>query len=234
MVILRGFIHSVELGMSFFKELTDLRSDANPKRWISPYRNTSIVHLVLMVLFYHAIGLLLMLGGSVAVQLSMNDHNPSNIPRYLVPVLGAGPIEESVFFGIPYYATGNVVVVIVSGITWVMLHIFNTKSLDAASLSYSNWLFVMPSFFYSLRTWISGKGWFAILAHSSWNGLFFMLGCAYNEYKCALFPSSGASPLTQSVWIVLSIALVTALTYFFYRRRLRIRAELGNSRKSFS
>ncbi len=221
MVILRRFIHSVELGMSFFKELTDLRSDANPKRWISPYRNTSLVHLVLMVLFYHAIGLLLMLGGSVAVQLSMNDHNPSSIPRYLVPVLGAGPIEESVFFGIPYYATGNVVVVIVSGITWVMLHIFNTKSLDAASLSYSNWLFVMPSFFYSLRTWISGKGWFAILAHSSWNGF-------------ALFPSSGASPLTQSVWIVLSIALVTALTYFFYRRRLRIRAELGNSRKSFS
>ncbi len=216
MVILRRFIHSVELGMSFFKELTDLRSDANPKRWISPYRNTSLVHLVLMVLFYHAIGLLLMLGGSVAVQLSMNDHNPSSIPRYLVPVLGAGPIEESVFFGIPYYATGNVV------------------ALDAASLSYSNWLFVMPSFFYSLRTWISGKGWFAILAHSSWNGLFFMLGCAYNEYKCALFPSSGASPLTQSVWIVLSIALVTALTYFFYRRRLRIRAELGNSRKSFS
>ena len=231
MVILRGLIHSVELDLSLFtKELTDLRSDANPKRWISPYSNTSLVHLVLMVLYYHAIGVLLMLGGSYAVQLSMNDHSPSSIPRYLVPVLGAGPIEESIFFGIPYYATGNIVVVIVSGAAWVMLHIFNTKSLDAASLSYSNWLFVMPSFFYSLRTWISGKGWFAILAHSSWNGIFFVLGCAYNEYRCSLIPSSGASPLTQVMEIVLSIALVTALTYFLYRRRLRIRAESGTNK----
>jgi membrane protease YdiL (CAAX protease family) len=174
-----------------------------------------------------------MLGGSYAIQLSMNDHNPSSVPRYLVPVLGAGPIEESVFFGIPYYATGNIVVVIISGATWVMLHIFNTKSLDMASLSFSNWLFVMPSFFYSLRTWISGKGWFAILAHSSWNGIFFMLGCANNEYMCSLIPSSGASSPTQIAGIILSIALVTALTYIFYRRRLRIRAESDTRRKSF-
>ena len=143
-----------------------MKIDINPRRWISPYHNTSILHLILMVLFYHAVGVLLLLVGSAAIQFSVNGHVGPSIPRYLAPVLGAGPIEESIFFGIPYYATGNQFVVIISGVTWVMLHIFNTKSMDVMNLSYSNWLFVMPSFFYSLRTWISGKGWFAILAHS--------------------------------------------------------------------
>jgi hypothetical protein len=212
------------------KELSDLKIDINPRRWISPYHNTSILHLILMVLFYHAVGVLLLLVGSAAIQFSVNGHVGPSIPRYLAPVLGAGPIEESIFFGIPYYATGNQFVVIVSGVTWVVLHIFNTKSMDVVNLSYSNWLFVMPSFFYSLRTWISGKGWFAILAHSMWNGLFFMLGCAYNEYPCAIFPSTGVSSLYPLVSIVLSATIVVSLTFIFYKRRCRIRAETGKSR----
>ena len=103
------------------KELSALKIDINPKRWISSYHNTSIVHLILMVLFYHAIGFLFLLVGSAAIQFSMNGNVGPNLPRYLAPVLGAGPIEESVFFGIPYYATGNQFVVIISGVTWVML-----------------------------------------------------------------------------------------------------------------
>ena len=212
------------------KELSALKIDINPKRWISSYHNTSIVHLILMVLFYHAIGFLFLLVGSAAIQFSMNGSVGSNLPRYLAPVLGAGPIEESVFFGIPYYATGNQFVVIISGVTWVMLHIFNTKSIDIANFSYSNWLFVMPSFFYSLRTWISGKGWFAILAHSLWNGLFFTLGCTYDEYPCVISPVSEMPSIYSLISVVLSAFIVVLLTFLFYKRRRRIVDETGKSR----
>ncbi|MFZ0329250.1 MAG: CPBP family glutamic-type intramembrane protease [Nitrososphaeraceae archaeon] len=215
---------------SLHKELLDIKLDVNPKRWLSKYRNTSIIHLVVMLIFYHLIGVLLLLVGSVVLQYSMTGYAEPRIPRYLAPVVAAGPIEESVFFGIPFYATGNQFIVVISGITWVILHIFNTKSIDAASLSYTNWLFVMPSFFYSLRTWVSGKGWFAILAHSLWNGIFFALGCMYNEFPCSIFPPAGTSSLFQLSIILISASMALVLTLILYKRRRRIRAELGESR----
>lgn len=215
---------------SLYNELSDLKIDINPKRWISKFHNTSIVHLFLMLMFYHAIGVLLLLFGSTIIQYSLSGYVGPSIPRYLAPVIAAGPIEESIFFGIPYYAIGNQFAVIISGITWVMLHLFNAKTTGAASLSYYNWLFVIPSFFYSLRTWITGKGWFAIIAHSIWNAIFFTLGCVYNEYSCSIFPPAGTSSLYQFISIATVAALVISLTFIFYERRRRIRAEARKKR----
>jgi hypothetical protein len=189
----------------------------NPRSWLSRYRRTSIGHLTIMLMFYHGIGLLLMLVGISIVQKVISNYEEPSLPHYLALVLSAGPTEESLFFGIPFYAFGNHYVVLAGGIIWAMLHIINTHTLDIHNLAYANWLFVIPSFFFSFRTWISGKGWFAILTHSGWNGIFFTLGCVYRDYPCLIIPNGGNYTLTLSS-IMLSIILV-GLTYVLYRRK---------------
>jgi hypothetical protein len=198
----------------------DLKADMTPKSWLSKFRQTSVVYLISMLMFYHGIGLLLLLIGTSIVQTTITNYQTPSLPHYFSLVLAAGPTEETLFFGLPYYAFGNHYVVMAGGIIWVMLHILNTSVVNIQNLAYANWLFVIPSFFFSFRCWVSGKGWFAIITHSGWNGIFFSLGCSYHEYSCLVFPSGGNYMLTLSTFAL--SALLLGLTYLLYRRRSSI------------
>ena len=126
-----------------------------------------------MLFFYHGLGVALLLGGSAIVDAAIPGREEPSVERSLVPVLAAGPIEETIFFGIPFYIFGNAYSVLVTGAVWAAIHVLNTPTFEISSLSFGNLFFVIPSLFFSLRTWTSGKGWFAILTHSAWNGIFF-------------------------------------------------------------
>jgi hypothetical protein len=106
---------------------------------------------------------------------------------------------------------------LVGGIIWVALHALNTNTINLNNLAYANWFFVVPSLFFSLRTWVSGKGWFAIITHSIWNVIFFLLGCLYGEASCVKYSTRESFTMSMSS-ILLSGGLV-ALTYLLYRRK---------------
>lgn len=166
-----------------------------------------------------------MIIGTAILEKTIIGYTEPMVSRSLLPVLTAGPIEESLFYGIPFYATGNHLLVLASGILWVMVHILNTKSLAISTLAYANWLFVIPSFFYSFRTWISGKGWFAIVAHSTWNGIFFSLGCVYGEYECSIVPKDIPTIYTLGSMVLATVLLI--LTLFLYIRKASARRRIS-------
>ena len=197
--------------------VSDLMKDFHPLRWTSKYRRTTVPYLIIMVLFYHGIGIIVLAAGSLLIQNIIRDYNEPSIPITILSVIFAGPIEETLFFGIPLYATGSHIIVMAGGIMWAMIHILNTQTVQLNALAYTNWLFVIPSIFLSFRTWISGKGWFAVVSHSMWNIAFFTLGCTSGEFPCNVFyDKNGFSDI-----IMISIGtLLTALTYFLYRRNL--------------
>jgi len=169
-----------------------------------------------MLLFYHGIGILIMIIGTTIIEYLVPEYQDVSVPLSIISVLSAGPIEEILFFGLPYYIFGNHLVVLGGGIVWVMLHILNTNTFELTTLSYANWLFVIPSLFFSLRTWISGKGWFAILTHSLWNGVFFVLGCLVGEVSCSAI-LRGSDILTgSSLWLS---AVLIVLVYILYKRK---------------
>ncbi len=168
-----------------------------------------------MVLFYHLIGFIMMIIGSTIVDLVVNNYTEPTIPLTVISVIFAGPFEESIFFGIPFYLTGNNIVTLLGGIIWAGLHILNTPSVQVNSLAYLTWLFVIPSIFASLRTWISGKGWFAIISHSIWNSIFFVVGCTNGEFPCRVFNEKDF--LIDIAYITTSVVFIL-LTYFLYLR----------------
>jgi F0F1-type ATP synthase assembly protein I len=163
-----------------------------------------------MVLFYHAIGLLLVEGFLLFYE---DTTQPASLVFYLL----AGPIEETLFFGIPLYATGNHIAVMAGGILWAIIHLLNGPSIQLDALSYGNLLFVIPMIFLSFRTWISGKGWFAIISHSLWNGaVVFPLTCL-RDSACIVSSEYGWS----GDMILGSIAsLLMLVTYYLYRRKV--------------
>ena len=187
--------------------------DINPKRWISHYYNNSLLYLIIMFLFYHGIGIIFSLIGTLVIDNSIQGYEEPNLPLFMFPVILAGPIEESIFFGIPFYVFNNNLFVLIGGIAWAMLHIFNTYPIDLNQLAYANWLFVIPSLFFSLRTWISGKGWFAILGHSIWNLLFFSLSCTFQEAYCSY------SFDKEYISIALLAGILLTLVYLMMKRR---------------
>ncbi|HZO11215.1 MAG TPA: CPBP family glutamic-type intramembrane protease [Nitrososphaeraceae archaeon] len=194
---------------------SDLKNDFNPLTWISKYRRNSIYYLTIMVLFYHLIGFVMMVIGSVIVDLVVNKYNEPTIPLTVFSVIFAGPFEETIFFGIPFYLTGNNLVTLAGGVIWASLHILNTPTVQVSSLAYLTWLFVTPSIFASLRTWISGKGWFAIIAHSIWNLIFFAAGCTNGEFPCLIVNEKDF--LIDIAYVSTSIVFIL-LTYFLYLR----------------
>jgi len=66
--------------------------------------------------------------GSVVVDLVVNNYNEPTIPLTVTSVIFAGPFEETIFFGIPFYLTGNNLVTFAGGVIWASLHILNTPS----------------------------------------------------------------------------------------------------------
>lgn len=195
---------------------SDLKTDFNPLSWMSKYRRNSVYYLTIMVLFYHLIGFTIMMIGSIIVNIVVNDYTEPTIPLTGVSVLFAGPLEETLFFGIPFYLTGNNLVTIAGGVVWASLHILNTQTVQVNTLAYLTWLFVTPSIFASVRTWISGKGWFAILSHSVWNVIFFAAGCTNGEFPCRII--NDEDYLIDIAYISTS-AVFILLTYLLYVRR---------------
>jgi hypothetical protein len=193
----------------------DERADFNPRTWLRRFRKNSVGYLAKMLLFYHGIGIALLLAGMAILSLIIPNYEEPSIPHSLIGVLAAGPIEETVFFGIPFYALGSSHAVIVTGALWAVLHIFNTPNLEVARLAFGNWLFVIPSLFFSLRTWASGKGWFSVAVHSAWNGVFFGAGCYMGEIKCSVLEPD---MLYNAGTVALSAALLGG-TYVLYRWR---------------
>lgn len=168
-----------------------------------------------MVLFYHLIGFIIMVIGSVVVDLVVNNYSEPTIPLTVISVIFAGPFEETIFFGIPFYVTGNILVTVAGGVIWASLHILNTSTVQISSLAYLTWLFVTPSIFASLRAWISGKGWFAILSHSIWNLVFFVAGCTNGEFPCRIVNEKDF--LIDMAYVSTSVVFIL-LTYFLYLR----------------
>jgi hypothetical protein len=193
--------------------------DINPKNWISRYYNNSLLYLIIMFLFYHGIGIISSSIGTIIIDQSLIEYEEPSLPLSIIPVILAGPLEESLFFGIPYYAFGNNLFVLIGGIAWAMLHIFNTYSIEINQLSYANWLFVIPSLFFSLRTWLSGKGWFAILGHSLWNLLFFSLSCIFQETSCSYSFES------EHINTILLSGILLTIVYLLRKRRHEITAK---------
>jgi membrane protease YdiL (CAAX protease family) len=194
----------------------DEKADFHPKSWLSRFRRNSIGYLTVMLLFYHGVGVVLLLGGMTLIELALPSHEEPTVERSLISVIAAGPIEESIFFGIPFYVFGNAYSVLVTGGIWAAMHVLNTPNiLDINSLSFGNLFFVIPSLFFSLRTWASGKGWFSVVAHSAWNGIFFGAGCTTGEFACTALDNELEGTL---FWVLLSAGLLTA-TYILYRKR---------------
>ena len=191
------------------------KADFHPRSWLSKYRRTSIGYLTKMLLFYHGIGILLLLAITPLIEQVLPDYEQPSIPRSLLLVLAAGPLEETIFFGIPFYIFGNAYFVLATGLIWVAIHLFNTDTLSVNSLAFGNLVFVLPSLFFSLRTWLSGKGWFSVITHSAWNGIFFSAGCSASEFSCTVIESDISATVST---IALSGGLLGA-TYLLYRRR---------------
>lgn len=188
--------------------------DSNPLRWLSKFQRTSIQYLSLMFGFYHSLGLVLALVGTFLIQSTIPGYVEPTTPRFFSSVLLAGPIEESLFFGIPLYASANANAALVGGLVWIFLHLISPSDLTVSNLAFINWLFVIPSFFFSFRVWISGKGWFAVVSHSVWNCVFFFAGCYAGEYPCILYEN----PTTFLSEAFLATLLVL-IAYWLYERR---------------
>jgi len=100
-------------------------------------------------------------------------------------------------------------------VIWVGIHLLNTNTLSVNSLAFGNLAFVLPSLFFSLRTWISGKGWFSVITHSAWNGIFFAAGCSAGEFTCTAIERDMSA---TAMSVALSGVLV-GVTYVLYKRK---------------
>ena len=68
--------------------------DINPKKWISRYYNNSLLYLIIMFLFYHGIGIIFSLIGTLVIDNSIQGYEEPNLPLFMFPVILSGPIEE--------------------------------------------------------------------------------------------------------------------------------------------
>ena len=161
--------------------------DINPKTWLRPYQKNNAFYLLKMGLFYHAISLGLMYLGSFLATSVISDYEAPQFPVSIGLALSAGLLEESVFFGIPYYMAGNPAILLGTGIVWSVLHLFSYGVYSIENLAYGGFLFSIPHIFFSIRTWISNKGWFAILFHSGWNFVFLIFYCIMGLRQCSIF-----------------------------------------------
>jgi len=189
--------------------------DLNPRSWLSKYRKTSVTYLVKMGVFYLVIGLVLQQAGNGLAQHFISNYQIPSVPVSITLGVSSGPLEEIMFFGTIFYLSGNYLMVLVGGIIWSVLHIFNTSDIVSTNLAYGSVFFTIPHIFFSLRTWISGKGWFAILFHTSWNAIVLGIQCTQGS-NCIPIGSGLVFFLDLSsiaATVVLSIALYRMYRY---------------------
>ena len=160
--------------------------DVNPKTWLKPFQKTSVSYLLKMGLFYHGLGIILMYAGSFFATSVISDYEIPQFPVSIILAISSGLLEESIFFGIPYYMTGNPLILLGTGIVWSASHLFSSGVFSVETLSYGGFLLTIPHIFFSIRTWISKKGWFAIVFHSVWNFAFLILYCMLGLRQCSI------------------------------------------------
>jgi len=141
------------------------------------------------------------------------DYETPQFPVSIALALSAGLLEESVFFGIPYYLTGNPVILFGAGIVWSVLHLFSYGVYSIESLAYGGFLLSIPHIFFSIRTWISDKGWFAILFHSGWNFAFLIFYCMMGFRECSMFND------LHDILNVIMAAAVGIIVYLGYKNK---------------
>ena len=193
-------------------------ADFHPRAWLSAYHTTWVEHLVMMGLFYYLLGLLLSYCIS-ELNHTLFGYEEQYTPRSLAFVLEASPFEESLFFGIPFYATGNQYVLIGTGILWTFLHLFNTEAdeISFSNLAYANFAFTILPFFFAYRTWKSGKGWFSILFHAIWDLSIFNFLIVANRMPILFFAND--LYVYFELLLIIVIPILLGITYWFYRRR---------------
>lgn len=199
-------------------KIPDELYDINPRSWLSKYRKTSVTYLVTMGVFYLAIGLVLQLAGNNLAQHFISNYQIPSVPISITLGLSSGPLEEIVFFGTLFYLNGNYLMVLAGGIIWSVLHIFNTSNIVSTNLAYGSVFFTIPHIFFSLRTWISGKGWFAILFHTSWNAI--VLGIQCTQGSNCIPIGSGLAFFLDLSSIAATIVLAIALYRVYKHKRI--------------
>ncbi|MDH5463721.1 MAG: CAAX protease [Nitrosopumilus sp.] len=160
--------------------------DFHPKTWLKPFHKTSVFYLLKMGLFYHGLSLILMYAGSFLATNVISDYEIPQFPVSILLALSSGLLEEAVFFGIPYYFTGNPLILFGTGVFWSIAHLFSSGVFSIETLAYGGFLLTIPHIFFSIRTWVSKKGWFAILFHSAWNFIFLILYCMWGLRQCSI------------------------------------------------
>ena len=203
--------------------IEDYKKDIHPKSWFSKFRQNSLAYFVKMGVLYHLLSLVL---GSVTytLQVGITGNEILFPPISLSSLIFAGPIEESLAFGIPYFLTGNQYVILVTGAIWASLHIFNSdvSSFDWENLSYYNLVAVIPILSYSYRLWIVGKGWFSILTHSVWNAIVFVWWTLDEEsISTELSIHHGDDSFREFVISMILVGITFALYRWRQKRKLR-------------
>lgn len=188
-------------------------NDINPKTWLKPFQKTTVFYLLKMGLFYHGLGLILMYVGSFFATNIISDYTIPQFPVSVSLALISGLLEESVFFGIPYYMTGNPIILFATGIIWSVTHLFSSGVFSIEALAYGGFLFTIPHIFFSIRTWISKKGWFAIIFHSAWNFIFLSLYCMWGLRQCSII-----NDVVDILNIIMAIS-VGVILYLVYQNK---------------
>lgn len=188
--------------------------DINPKTWLKPFQRNSIFYLLKMGLFYHGLSLILMYAGSFLATNVISDYEIPQFPVSLSLALSSGLLEESVFFGIPYYLTGNPLILFGTGLVWSVSHLFSSGVFSIEALAYGSFLLTIPHIFFSIRTWISKKGWFAIMFHSVWNSTFLILYCMWGLRQCSII-----NDMFDILNVVMAISTGVILYLAYYNKK---------------
>ena len=168
-----------------------------------------------MASFYHGMSIGLMQLGSILVTSTIPGYEYPSFPVSILMAATSGPIEETLFFGIPYYLSGNPHAMLATGVIWSIAHLFSTQAFSINALGYVSFLITIPHIFFSFRMWKSGKGWFAILFHSAWNLVFLISYCSAGLRSCVIFGESDYFVIDLfSLALAGSLLSVVSLLYF--------------------
>jgi hypothetical protein len=173
-----------------------------------------------MAFFYHGISIAIMYVGDLLITTVIPDYQAPSFPVSIAMAVTSGPIEETLFFGIPYFLSGNPHAMLVTGVIWSLAHIFSTQVFSLNALGYVGFLITIPHLFFSLRTWRSGKGWFAIVFHSTWNLAFLMSYCSAGLRNCLAFGEEEYFTIDMFA-LALTGSLLAMTSLLYYKNKIK-------------